>query len=159
MRSWAGKRAGYFKGGFWVPIRCPAQVLPKPRKRADKMEELQVKDVPTNVSITSHCLQDVESIQTAIEVIVRETGTQRSLAQLYPVLEASALTPSLVRPIATIHATMIDAHHTGPSGGHAAPDTVPGYPRGPSDKGSLRKGKRQGDPTCSARDIGTPDPR
>ncbi|KAF9787816.1 hypothetical protein BJ322DRAFT_1045414 [Thelephora terrestris] len=39
--------------------------------------------------------QDVESIQTAIEVIVQKEGTQRSLAQLCAVLEASSLTPSL----------------------------------------------------------------
>jgi hypothetical protein len=45
----------------------------------------------------SNDLQDVESLQTAIEAIVQDKDTQRSLAQLYPILDASPLTPSLVR--------------------------------------------------------------
>jgi hypothetical protein len=125
------------------------------------MDEFQVKDVPPDFSIVSHAhgLQDVESIQTAIEVIVQKEGTQRSLAQLCAVLEASSLTPSLVRPMIIVYATITHMQYTGSSGGHAAPDTVPMHPCRPGDKGSLRKGERQRDPARSARDLGTPEPR
>lgn len=98
-------RAGYFKSGWWMPRPV---THPKPRKRADKMGEPQVKDTKTDVSIVSNDLQDVESLQTAIEVIVHEKDTRRSLAQLYPALDASPFTPSLVCPTAFTYVTVTD---------------------------------------------------
>ena len=100
-------------------------------------------------------LQDVETLQTAIEVIVHEKDTQRSLAQLYPVLDASPFTPSLVRPIMFIRVAVADVGCAGPSGYHATPDTVPLHPCRSGDQGGLGKSERQRDPARSARDPGT----
>jgi len=58
--------------------------------------------------IMSNVWQDVESLQTAIEAIVREKDSQMSLAELYPALEASPLTPSLVRLIVIASVVVTD---------------------------------------------------
>ncbi|KAF9652722.1 hypothetical protein BDM02DRAFT_3183407 [Thelephora ganbajun] len=52
--------------------------------------------------------QDVESLQTAIEVIVHGKGNKGSLAQLYPVLNASPLTTSLVRLMVIVSVVVTD---------------------------------------------------
>lgn len=123
------------------------------------MAEPQVKDLEKDVTIMSYRLQDVESLQTAIEVIVHEKDTQRSLAQLYPVLDASPFTPALVCPIIFIHVAGTDVWYAGSSRRHAAPDTVPLCPCRPRDQACLGKGERQRDPACSTRDLGTFGPR
>lgn len=123
------------------------------------MGEHQVKGVKVNVYAMSDNLQDAESLQTAIEVIVHERDTQKSLAQLYPVLDASPFTPSLVRPIIFTYVNVTDVWCAGSFGCHAAPHTPPLYPRRPSDQGRLGKGEPQRDLDCSARDLGAPEPR
>ena len=55
-----------------------------------------------------------------------------SLAQLYPILDASDLTPSLVRFVMVASVVVTDVWHTGSSDGHAAPDTIPLYPCRPN---------------------------
>lgn len=72
------------------------------------MAEPQAKDMQTNVSVVSDDLQDVESLQTAIEAIVHEKATRGSLPQLYPVLDASPFTPSLVRSMISIYIAVTD---------------------------------------------------
>lgn len=48
-------------------------------------------------SLISNDLQDVESLQAAIEAITNDKHTQKSLEQLYLVLDVSPLTQLLVR--------------------------------------------------------------
>lgn len=120
------------------------------------MAEFQVKlEVPTDSSLMSDDLQDVESLQAAIEVVVHGKDTQGSLAQLYPVLDASPLTPSLVRPIMIASVVVTDMWHSGSFGGNAAPNTIPLHPRRPSHQSGIRKGECQRDLDCFARDVGT----
>lgn len=100
-------------------------------------------------------LQDVESLQTAIEVIVRGKDTQGSLAQLYPVLDASPFTPSLVRLMMITFVIVTDMWHAGSPGGHTAPGTVPLHPRRPSHPSGIRKGECQRDLDRPPRDVGS----
>ena len=50
--------------------------------------------------------QDAESLQMAIDAIVNGKGALGSLAQLHPILDASHLTPSLVRLIMVTSASV-----------------------------------------------------
>jgi len=119
------------------------------------MAELQLKMTPTSPSVISNDPQDAESLQTAIEVIIHDKDSQRSLAQLYPVLDASPLTPSLVRLMVITSVVVTNVRFAGSSGDHTAPDTVPLHSCRPNYQGALRKGERQRDLDCSARDPGT----
>ena len=122
------------------------------------MAEFQVKyRAPGSLNLMTDDLQDVESLQTAIEAIVQGKNTQSSLAQLYPVLDTSPFTPSLVRLMLITSVTGTNMRYIGSSGGYAALDTIPLHPCRPDYQGGIGKDERQGDLDRSARDPGTPN--